>query len=236
MIDSKTRLNGIINSLSSQISNVKFTQYCPNIQLQLPLKGSFVASVGVKSEEKTSRKQKIVYRITLLAGIDTNGISMLEKANQIVDVLLNYNTSELSINTNSQCVVGDLEYLPSDRCLRIYIDYTLQCDDGDANISTTINGREISGVLISQQSSTNNIDIKVYGESKPYDTLFGETKYVIKFRLTESLYNTAFNLKYTNGKVIYNYNNCRIQQCNVYILDNKMWYEYQVVTTERVVE
>ncbi len=236
MIDSKTRLNGIINSLSAQVSKVKFLQYYPGSQLQLPLKDTFIANVGIKSEEKTERKQKIIYRITLLAGIDTNGTAMLEKANQIISVLLKYNNSDITSYTNIQCNMGNIEYLPSDRCLRMYIDYTLQNDDGTVNMYAIVNGKQIAAALLSEKSSNSNIDVKVYGKSKPYDMLFGKTEYTVKLRLTEPITESIVNLKYTFGKATYIYNNCCIDSCNIYMVDGKRWYEYQVFTTERVIE
>lgn len=236
MTDSKTMLIELINSLTSQVNQIEFREYYPEIQLQLPLNGKFVATVGMKSEEKTEHKQKIVYRLTLLSGVSTNGISMLEKANEIINVLLKYNNFDENIYFTSQCNTSDIEYLPADRCLRLYIDYSIVFDKGMSNISIDVNGVSSAGVLLCEQSSKNTIDIKVYGKSKPIDTLLQSREYNVTFKTTTNLVGNTVTLKYTLNNVTYKYNNCKVKSCNVYIDNNNIWYEYKASTTERIIE
>lgn len=217
-------LNTLLDTLNSSVDNVEFSLYFPNRKLSAPLTENYSATIGIKSDcvNAVSNQQTSVFYIELLSPIDSHGKDIFAKAVEITSALL-----DTDISTVQSCTIGDIEYITSQRAYRINITFTLE-NQFDENVHIAVDNSEYSCILISEKSLYTACDIKVYGQSKPIDTILSAYEYVLSIKLNNSaeLPQNGFQIK--TGK--YKYLNCFIKSVKTY----ENYSEYEIISKERL--
>lgn len=214
----KEILNDILQNLSSSIDNVEFSLYFPNRKFSAPLKENYNATIGVKSKSINTT----VFYIELLSPVDKEGVDVLSKAVEISSMLLDMNISALQ-----SCDVGNIEYIPSQRSFKITITFTAESKLGD-NAYIMIADNEYSCIIINEKSLYTACDIKVYGQSKPIDTVLSTYEYVLTVKVNNSLELPQKGFEIKRGK--YKYLNCFTQSVEI----SRSSSEYKIISKERV--
>lgn len=214
----KEILNDILQNLSSAIDNVEFSLYFPNKNFSTPLRKKYNATIGVKSKSVNTT----VFYIELLSPVDKDGVDVLSKAVEISSALLDMNVSAVQ-----SCNIGDIEYISSQRSFKIAITFTAENQLGD-DAYIMIAGNKYSCIIVNEKSLYTACDIKVYGQSKPIDTILStyEYQFTIKVNTSLELPQKGFELK--RGK--YKYLNCFIQSVDI----SGKSSEYKIISKERV--
>lgn len=217
-------LNKILENLSSNVDNVEFLLYFPNRKFSTPLREKYSATIGVKSEliNSNSNYQTNVFCIELLSPIDKDGKSVFSKAVEISSSLL-----DMDILFVQSCTIGDIEYVTSQRVFKITIIFTIEKPFSD-NVYIIIDNNEYKCIITNEKSLYTACNIKVYGQSKPIDTVLSAYEYLLTIKaggLLE-LPQKGFEIK---GRK-YKYINCFIQKAEV----GENYSEYEVISKERV--
>lgn len=237
MSNSEVILNVILNKLKEQVENVDFSFAYPDKSLTCPLKDKFVGSVYVKldnSVKDTESSSRTVYSIELLSPVTATSESIFTKAKEIADVLLNIETAQ----QKSSCNIGNIEYVISQRCYRTYIDYEIVCESGSTLATLLFGDDSVNVILLSEKVINTSCDIKVYGSSKPFDTILESNIYRLKTRVKNGedlLGKKNFTLSYTSDDYTVKYSDCNINKCTSSIEGSEIIREYEITAYERVV-
>ncbi|MEE1077311.1 MAG: hypothetical protein UHY68_08655 [Acutalibacteraceae bacterium] len=220
----KEILNNILQNLSSAIDDVEFSLYFPSRKFSVPLKEKYNATIGVKSKSinPNSNYNTNVFHIELLSPVDKDGVNILSKAVEISSALLDMNISAVQ-----SCVIGDIEYISSQRSFKTTITFTAEKQlDDDTHIMIADN--KYSCIIVNEKSLFTACDIKVYGQSKPIDTVLSTYEYMLTVRMNNSLELPQKGFEVKKSK--YKYLNCFIQSVEI----NGKSSEYKIVSKERV--
>ncbi len=217
-------LNKLLENLSKAVDNTSFSIYFHNNKLSAPLKEKYSATIGIKNESINleSSQHTGVFYIELLSPLDKNGEATFAKAVEISSALLSMNISGFQ-----SCVIGDIEYVTSQRAFKITITFTVEnISDNDIFV---LKGESLqSCVLISEKAFYTACDIKVYGQSKPVDTILSTYEYILNIRAdnTVEIPQNGFEIKSNR----YKYLDCTIQseECG------KSFTAYKIISKERV--
>ena len=237
MSNSNVILNTILNKLKEQVENVDFTFAYPDKNLTCPLKDKFVASVCVKldnSVKDTESTSRTVYTVELLSPVTITSEIIFAKAKEIASVLLSTETAQ----KKSSCTIGNIEYVTTQRCYRTYIDYETVCESGSTSATLVFGEDNINVMLLSEKVMNTSCDIKVYGSSKPFDTILESNIYKLKVRLVneEDLFGKKnFTLSYTTNDYTVKYLSCNVNKCISSINGSDIIREYEITAYERVV-
>lgn len=217
-------LNTISENLSSAVDDVEFLLYFPNRKFSAPLREKYCATIGVKSESVNSNSnyQKSIFYIELLSPIDKDGKSVFSKAVEISSALL-----DMDISVVQNCIIGDIEYVTSQRAFKITITFTAEKQLSD-DVYILVDDNEYNCILASEKSLYTACDIKVYGQSKPIDTVVSTYEYLLTVKAGSSLELPQKGFEIKSRK--YKYLNCFIQ--SVEIGENSS--EYKIISKERV--
>lgn len=216
-------LNKLLENLSTAVDNTDFSIYFPNSRLSVPLREKYSATIGVKSESVALEgSQQSVFYIELLSPIDKNGEATFAKAVEISSELL-----AMDISGFQGCVIGDMEYISAQRAFKITITFTTE-NISDKDISVIKNDSLYSCALISERAFYTACDIKVYGQSKPIDTVLSAYEYILVIRAnnTAELPQKGFEIKSSR----YKYLGCIVQseECGIGFTD------YKIISKKRV--
>lgn len=217
-------LNRLLENLSTAVDNTDFLIYFPNSKLSVPLREKYSATIGIKSESIALEESlhKGVFYIELLSPLDKNGEATFAKAVEISSALL-----AMDISGFQGCVIGDIEYVTTQRAFKVIITFTIESiSDNDIFI---LEGESLhSCVLISEKAFYTACDIKVYGQSKPIDTILSTAEYILNIRAdnTVELPQNGFEIKSSR----YKYLDCTVQgeECG------KSFIDYKIISKERV--
>lgn len=217
-------LNKLSKNLSTAVYNTDFSIYFPNSKLSAPLKEKYSAIIGVKNESINSEscQHTGIFYIELLSPLNKNGEATFAKAVEISSALL-----AMDIAGFQSCVIGDMEYVTAQRAFRITITFTVESIT-DNDILVLEDESLHSCVLISEKAFYTACDIRVYGQSKPIDTILSTYEYILNIRAdnTVELPQNGFEIKSSK----YKYLDCIVQteECC------KGFTEYKIISKERV--
>lgn len=216
-------LNILLDTLNSSVSNTEFSLYFPDKKLSAPLTKNYSATIGVKSDSVNtiSNEQTSVFYIELLSPVNSDGKSIYAKAVEITSALL-----DVDISTVQSCTIGDIEYITSQRAYRINITFTVEKQFNE-NVYIVVDDNEHSCILISEKSLYTACDIKVYGQSKPIDTILSVYEYVLGIRLGNSIELPQVGFEIKTGR--YKYLNCFVKSSKTY----ENYSEYEIISKER---
>ena len=220
----KEILNNILQNLSSAIDGVEFSLYFPNRKLSAPLREKYNATIGVKSKSvnQNSNYNRNVFYVELLSPVDKDGVNVFSKAVEISSVLLDMNISAVQ-----SCFIGDIEYITSQRSFKITITFTVEKQLGD-DVYIMIADNEYNCILVNEKSLCTACDIKVYGQSKPIDTVLSTYEYQLTINVNNSLELPQKGFEVKKGK--YKYLNCFTQSVEI----SGKSSEYKIISKERV--
>lgn len=217
-------LNKVLENLSSTVDNVEFSLYFPNRKFSAPLREKYGATIGIKSEaiNSNSNYQTNVFCIELLSPIDKDGESVFSKAVEISSALLG-----MDILSVQSCTIGDIEYVTSQRVFKITIIFTSEKQFSD-DVYIIIDNNECRCIIISEKSLYTACNIKVYGQSKPIDTVLSAYEHLLTVKAESSLELPQKGFEIKGRK--YKYINCFIQKVEI----GENYSEYEIVSKERV--
>lgn len=217
-------LNKLYDKLKTTIDGAEISKYYPNRKLSVPLNGKFNVTIGIKSDSVNTQinQQIIVFDVELLSPVNSTGEAIFAKANQITSVLLS--TDILPVQS---CVIGDIEYITSQRAYRTNITLTAQ-KLFDENAFVIVGDTHHNCTVISEKELYTACDIKVYGQSKPIDTILTACEYVlnIKLKKPDVFIQNRFEIK--TGR--YKYLNCFVKK----VENSNGFSEYEIISKERL--
>lgn len=217
-------LSYLSEKLSKAVANTDFLIYFPNSKLSVPLREKYSATIGIKKESMTLKgsQHTSVFYIELLSPLDKDGKATFAKAVEISSALL-----DMDIKGFQSCVIGDMEYVTAQRAFKITIAFTAE-NITDNDIFVLVNESSYSCALISEKAFYTACDIKVYGQSKPIDTVLSTYEYILNIRADNSveLPQNGFEIKGNR----YKYLDCTVQseECG------KSFTDYKIISKERV--
>lgn len=223
-INTTEMLNKLYDKLKSTIDGAEISKYYPDRKLSVPLNGEFSVTIGVKSDlvNPQSNQQIVVFEVELLSPVNSSGEAIFTKAGQITSALLSTDISPVE-----SCVVGDIEYITSQRAYRTNITLTAQ-KLFDENAFVIVSDIEQSCSIISEKELYTACDIRVYGESKPIDTILSVCEYVINLKLKASVELVQKGFEVKTGR--YKYLNCFVRN----VKNSNSFSEYEVISKERL--
>ncbi|MEE0264094.1 MAG: hypothetical protein UD936_00555 [Acutalibacteraceae bacterium] len=217
-------LNSIKDELNSSVDKTEVYTYFTAKRLSSPLKDKYSAVIGVKNDstEFSSNSHTATFYIELLSPLYSDGESIFSKAFEISQSLIDMNISSLQ-----SCVIGDIKYIASQRCYSINITFTVSGTHSDKAV-ITIDKDIYECAVVSEKAVYTSCDIKVYGSSKPVDSILSGSEFLITIQAPPGaeLHGRLTELKSQS----YKYLNCFVQSQTVY----GSYIEYRLISHERV--
>ncbi len=217
-------LSSIKDELNSCVDNVEAYTYFTAKRLSSPLKDRYSAVVGVKNDSTNlnDNSHTAIFYIELLSPLYADGESIFSKATEISQRLINMNISSLQ-----SCVIGDIKYIGSQRCYSINITFTVAGVYSD-KATITINKELYECTVVSEKAIYTSCDIKVYGHSKPIDSILSSSEFLITIQTPNrvELPQVLSEIKSSS----YRYLNCFVQSQTIY----GNYIEYKLISKERV--
>ncbi len=217
-------LNSIKDELNSSVDSVEVYTYFTAKRLSSPLKDKYTAVVGVKddSTDLNSNSRNVTFYIELLSPLYADGESIFSKVSEISQALINMDILPLQ-----SCVIGDIKYINTQRCYSIDIKFTVSGTHSDKAV-ITINKDVYDCIIVSEKAVYTSCDIKVYGSSKPIDTILSSSEFLITIQIPNGV---ELPQKLTELKAMHcKYLNCFVQSKTVY----GNYTEYKLTSKERV--
>lgn len=223
-INTTEELNKLYEKLKNTVENIEVTKYFPNKKLSVPLNGKFCASIGVKSNQINAQnnQQIAVFEVELLSPVNSTGEAIFKKATEVTSALLGADVLPIE-----SCVIGDIEYITSQRAYRTYITLTVQ-NLFDENAGVNIGEDEYSCIVVSEKELYTACDIKVYGQTKPIDMILSDCEYVINIKCSKELelLQNGFDVK--TGR--FKYLKCFVKS----VVAGNDFFEYEIISRERL--
>lgn len=235
MQDINNILNIMLNDLKNNVSNVDFTLYYPSRSFGVPLKEHFTAVIEARfniDKITVDNTKQVGVRVQLISPVGCTGNEVLKKAKEIAMVL----EGESFDQQSTVCSIGNITYTSQKRSYVVNIDVEYSSSDGRHITILTDNG-STSAILLDEKILRTSTDIKVYGESKPFDTILETQEYKLSIQIfsndSEVISDGSFGLEYSQNNCTVKYTDCVITQCTCYITRNVQRYE--VTAKNRVV-
>lgn len=217
-------LNNIKAELNSRVDKVRVYTYFTNKRVSTPLKDKYSAIIGVKNDstDLNSNSHSATFYIELLSPIYADGESIFLKATELSQALINMNISSLQ-----SCVIGDVKYISIQRCYSVNINFTVSGTYSDKAV-ITVNDKIYECTAVSEKAIYTSCDIKVYGSSKPIDSILSSSEFLITIQIQKGIeLPRMLSCLKTSG---YKYINCFVQSQTVY----GNYIECKLISNERV--
>lgn len=234
---------------SQKLSDVRFVHGYTDTFFPNPLKKP-VCSVHLYSAENQKPVEDISNRKTsckivfyTYVPVSYGGYECIKLLEAMSEVLIGISGDE----SRRECIISDLAYDSNLHCYRGRLYLTLIYEDtaedilaasGMSNVKVRINSTSLGLVKsVNIKKVNTGFDVYVYGQTKPYDTVLGNDKYIITLKRI-SLYGESFNLSDNKNFVLtletdsgyIRYYDCNVSEITQSTENNKYSVEQAVIT------
>lgn len=234
-----SRVNDILEELSEYFNEVEFIYAFPGSELSSPLREKYKCAVSVKCQSTSEdgvQKESCSCRFEFLAPLGISGYEIFTKVADISEYIFSMDFD----GRNISCTIGDISYSKTKRAFRTQI--LLEIHDRDTLRECLVrNGNfMLKAYLTSECVQKVRSDIKVYGSSKPFDSLIQKDVYKLKLRVENENYGELSDeipiiIAYASGEKRVSYSECITDEIRRFIDNNHVITEYEIRAYQRSV-
>lgn len=234
---------------SQKLSEIRFVHGYKNTPFPNPLKKP-VCSVHLHSTENHKPSYQIGNINTVCKLVFNMYVPVLFGGYECTKLLEALSEVLVGIDGDEsfrECKISDLSYDNNLRCYRgklyLILTYTntdedMQLAAGGSNVKVRVNGSLLGLVQsVNVKKVNTGFDVYVYGQTKPYDTVLGNDKFVITLKRI-SVFKNSFDLSGSKGFVLVlesdygnvTYTGCNFTEITQSISNNKYFVEQAVIT------
>ena len=215
-----SRVNGILEELSEYFNEVEFIYAFPDSELSSPLSEKYRCAVSVEcrnTSEDGVRKESCSCRLELLAPVGMSGYEIFSKAADISSYIFSMDFD----GRNISCTIGDISYSKTKRAFRTQILLEMYDKDTVRECLVRSGNFMFRAYLISECVQKVRSDIKVYGSSKPFDSVIQKDVYKLKLRVENENYGELSDgipviISYISGEKRVSYSECKTEEIRRY--------------------
>ena len=220
MSEIASRVNYILEELSEYYNDVEFVYAFPEEELSSPLREKYKCAVSAECRNTSYdgvKKESCSFRFEILAPLGVSGYDIFTKAADISDYIFSMDFD----GKNISCTIGDIVYSKTKRAFRTKI--LLEINDRDKVRECFVrNGNfMMRAFLVSECVQKVRSDIKVYGSSKPFDSVIQKDVYKLKLRVENENYGERSDgipviISYISGEKRVSYSECKTEEIRRY--------------------
>lgn len=239
MSEAVSRVNDILEELSEYFNEVEFIYAFPDSELSSPMRDKYKCAVSAECKnisEDGVQKESCSLRLEILAPLGVSGYEIFTKAADISDYIFSMDFD----GRNISCTIGDISYSKTKRAFRTQI--LLEIYDKNTFRECFVrNGNfMLKAYLISECVQRVRSDIKVYGSSKPFDSLIQKDVYKLRLRADDSDYislrdDIPIIIAYASGERRVTYSDCVTDEIRRFVRNSPGTMEYEIRAYQRSV-
>ena len=234
-----SRVNGILEELSEYFNEVEFIYAFPDSELSSPLSEKYRCAVSVEcrnTAEDGVQKESCSYRFELVAPVGMSGYEIFSKASDISNYIFSMDFD----GRNISCTIGDISYSKTKRAFRTQILLEMYDKDTVRECLVRSGNFMFRAYLISECVQKVRSDIKVYGSSKPFDSMIQKDVYKLKIRTDDEDYislrdDIPIIIAYASGDKRVTYSDCITDEIRRFIRNSPGTMEYEIRAYKRSV-